>query len=130
MRCLGERFGKIMPGKTLVSADDRLTRRLAGSGLCRGLLGMQAVAGSIALLMLLWVGAISPHLVHHLADADHGQICLLSVQASHVPSLLEAGPSPMLAQVAQAWPPDPAADCLWVHIAVTGLPRAPPTARS
>jgi hypothetical protein len=130
MRYLGERFRKIMPGKSLVGADDRLTRRLAGLGRCRGLLGMRAVAGSIALLMLLWVGAISPHLVHHLADADHGQVCLLSVQASHFPSLIEAGPSLVLAQVTQAWPPDPAADCLWVHIAVTGLPRAPPAAHS
>src|SRR5215831_6704429 len=74
MRCLGERFGKIMPGKTLVSADDRLTRRLSDLSRCRGLLGMRAVAGSIALLMLLWVGAMSPHLVHHLADADQGQL--------------------------------------------------------
>jgi hypothetical protein len=119
-----------MPGKSLVGADDRLTRRLAGLGRCRGLLGMRAVAGSIALLMLLWVGAISPHLVHHLADADHGQVCLLSVQASHFPSLIEAGPSLVRAQVTQAWPPDPAADCLWVHIAVPGLPRAPPAAYS
>jgi hypothetical protein len=119
-----------MPGKTLVSADNHLARRVTGSGLYRGLLGMQAVAGGIALLMLLWVGAMSPHLVHHLADADHGQVCLLSVQASHLPSLIDAGPSLMLVQVRQAWPPDPAADCLQVHIAVTGLPRAPPASRA
>lgn len=119
-----------MPGKTLVRADDRLTRELAGSGLCRGLLGLRAIAAGTALLILLWVGAMGPHLVHHLADADHGHVCLLSVQASHFPSLIDAGPSLVLAQVTQTWPPDLAADCLRVHIAVTGLPRAPPTSRS
>jgi hypothetical protein len=119
-----------MPGKTLVGADGRLTLRPAGSGLCRGLLGLRTIAAGTALLILLWVGAMSPHLVHHLADADHGQVCLLSVQASHFPSLIDAGPSLVLVQVTQAWSPDLVADCLRVHLAVTGLPRAPPTSRS
>jgi hypothetical protein len=130
MRCLEERFGRIMPGKSLVGADDSLTQGLAGSGLCQGLLGLRVIAAGTALLILLWVGAIGPHLVHHLADADHGQVCLLSVQASHFPSLIEAGPSLVLVQVTQIWPLDLAADCLRVHIAVTDLPRAPPTSRS
>ena len=79
--------------------------------------------------MLLWVGAMSPHLVHHLADADHGPACLLSVQASHVPSLVAAGPSLTLALVTQALPHDPVVDCLRVDVPGTGRPRAPPTSR-
>jgi putative copper export protein len=32
---------------------------------------LRTVASAAALMMLLWVGAMSPHLVHHLFDEDH-----------------------------------------------------------
>ncbi|MBI3327014.1 MAG: hypothetical protein HYZ81_09980, partial [Nitrospinae bacterium] len=49
---------------------------IAGSALLACRWRKRASAVGTALLILLVVGAMGPHLVHHLFDADHGQTCL------------------------------------------------------
>ena len=109
--------------------DKCLHRRVFGPGLpwCRRC--MTVAAGGVALLMLLWVGAMSPHLVHHLFDEDHEQACLMSAQASTVPCLTVTQPSLVLPRTPPlrllvlpvAYP--------WVQLTAIGFPRAPPFVR-
>ncbi|MBI3326804.1 MAG: hypothetical protein HYZ81_08895, partial [Nitrospinae bacterium] len=107
-----------------------LIDRIAGSALLAYRWRKRASAVGTALLILLVVGAMGPHVVHHLFDADHGQTCLLSTQASHFPPLAAAGPSVVLAQAIERWKPSLPASRPQVHLAINGLPRAPPSAHA
>jgi hypothetical protein len=88
---------------------------------------LRTMAGVVALLLLLWMAAMSPHLVHHLSEAGHGQTCLLSAQGSSCPTLMAAEPSLKLTLEIQAGPSDLPTTSPHVHLAVTGRPRAPPS---
>jgi hypothetical protein len=102
---------------------------MATPGVVWPLRRLRAMAGVVALLILVWMGAMSPHLVHHLADAGHEQTCLLSVQGSSCPTLMAAVPSLGPTQAVQGAPPAPPTTSPQVHLAVTGRPRAPPWSR-
>jgi hypothetical protein len=90
----------------------------------------RSIAGAGALMMLLWVGAMSPHLVHHLFDEDHAQVCLMSEQAGQFPGLMVVQPS-------LALPPTPPLGFPVLplfspreHRTATSLSRAPPCVRA
>ena len=55
--------------------------------------------------MLFWVGAMSPHLVHHLFDEEHGQACLMFEPDNCFPCLIGAQLSLILPQTPHPWPP-------------------------
>jgi hypothetical protein len=90
---------------------------------------LRSIAAATALIILLWVGAISPHLVHHLFDEDQAQFCLMSAQAGHFPWLIGMQPSLALLNTLQlgfpvlpVWfPPKP--------YTISSLSRAPPFLR-
>ncbi len=107
-----------------------LVHWITGSAVRKGDWRKRAIAVAITLLILLIGEAMGPHSVHHLFDANHGQVCLLSAQASHFPAVAAAGPSVALAHAMEAWNPAPPAPCPQVHFVVSGRPRAPPSAIS
>jgi hypothetical protein len=78
--------------------------------------------------MLLWVGAMSPHLVHHLFDEDHEQVCLMFEQANTFPCLMVAQPSLVLPQVPPLRLAARPVFSPQVHLTTTASPRAPPSA--
>jgi hypothetical protein len=88
---------------------------------------LRGIASAVGLAMLVWVGAISPHLVHHLLDEDHGQACLMFEQADGSPCLLIAQPSLALPQIPQLSPPVHPLSYPPVRLTTTGSPRAPPS---
>jgi hypothetical protein len=88
---------------------------------------LRVVASALGLAMLVWVGAMSPHLVHHLFDEDHGQVCLMFEQADGFPCLVITPPSLVLPQTPQLWLPVDPLSYPPVHRTVAGSPRAPPS---
>jgi hypothetical protein len=93
----------------------RLIRKILASDRRRYRRPLRACAGGVALLLLFWVGAMSPHLVHHLFDDDHGQVCLMSEQANTSPGL------PLIL---------PQTPQLWVPSLLIAFPQAPRAAIS
>ena len=93
---------------------------------------LRTLAAATALILLLWVGAMSPHLVHHLFDVDEAlaQTCLMSEQAGQFPCLVVTQPSLALPNTPQlAFPALP----VWsppTPCAANGLSRAPPSIRA
>ena len=49
----------------------------------------RTVAAATAPIVLSWVGAMSPHLIHHLFDKDQAQLCQMSLQAGQFPYPLQ-----------------------------------------
>jgi hypothetical protein len=90
---------------------------------------LRSLAAATALTILLWVGAISPHLVHHLFDEDQAQLCLLAMQASQSPGLLVMQPSPILLNTPQLGSPVLPVVPPPTHCTVNSLSRAPPFLR-
>jgi hypothetical protein len=93
---------------------------------------LPTLAAATALILLLWVGAMSPHLVHHLFDVDEAlaQTCLMSEQAGQFPCLVVMQPSLALPNTPQlAFPALPVLSPL-KPCAVNGLSRAPPFIRT
>jgi hypothetical protein len=78
-------------------------------------------------MILLWVGAMGPHLVHHLFDENHKQVCLMFEQANIFPSLMVAQPSLVLPQMPQRRRPARPVSSPLVQLTPTGSPRAPPS---
>jgi hypothetical protein len=90
----------------------------------------RTIAGGIAFLVVLWVGAMSPHFVHHLFDIGQVQDCLIAAQATHVPSLVVPSPRLVLPQtMRQALPACPVF-FPQVDRPTTNHPRAPPSVYS
>jgi hypothetical protein len=88
---------------------------------------LRTAAGAAALMILLWVGAMGPHLVHHLFDEHHKQVCLMFEQANIFPSLMVAQPSLVLPQMPQRRRPARPVSSPLVQLTPTGSPRAPPS---
>jgi hypothetical protein len=88
---------------------------------------LRLIASALGLALLVWVGAISPHLVHHLFDEDHGHVCLMFEAADGSPCLVITPPSPMLPSSPQLWRPIHPLSYLPVHLITTSSPRAPPS---
>jgi hypothetical protein len=107
--------------------ETRLSRRMLGSDLLRYRRLPRAVAGGLVLLLLLWVGAMSPHLVHHLFDEDHGPVCLMSEQGNSAPGLPIVQPKLVLPQTPQPWFPSLPIAAPQTSHATIASPRAPPS---
>src|SRR6266508_2144393 len=90
---------------------------------------VRVIASATGLAILLWVGALSPHLVHHLFDEDHGQACLMFEQANGSPCLMVAQPSLVQPQTPHLTPPIDPLSYLPVHLIAPYSPRAPPSSR-
>jgi hypothetical protein len=88
---------------------------------------LQTAASTTALLMLSWVGAMSPHLVHHLFDENQEQVCLMFEQANIFPCLMVAQPSLVRPQMPQLRLPARPVSYPLVRLTTTGSPRAPPS---
>jgi hypothetical protein len=91
---------------------------------------LPTLAAATALILLLWVGAMSPHLVHHLFDEALAQTCPMSEEAGQFPCLLVMPPSLALPNTPQLGFPalpvlSPPKPCT-----VNGLSRAPPSMRA
>ena len=87
---------------------------------------LRGLAAATALILLLWVGAMSPHLVHHLFDENQAQTCPMSAQAGQFPYFIGMQPSLALPNTPQLGLPtlpvlSPPKPCT-----VNGLSRAPP----
>ena len=106
--------------------ETRPNRRILGADLpcCRR--PLPAVAGGLALLLLLWVGAMSPHLVHHLFDEEHGPVCLMSEQGNSSAGLPMLQPALALPQTPQPWFPSTPIAAPQTSRAGIATPRAPP----
>ena len=104
----------------------RPTRRMLGADLLCYRRLLPAVAGGLALLLMLWVGAMSPHLVHHLFDEDHGPVCLMSEQGNSSPGLPILQSTLVLPQTPQPWFPSPPIAAPQTSRAGIASPRAPP----
>jgi hypothetical protein len=57
---------------------------------------VRLLASALGLARFVWVGAISPHLVHHLFDENPGQVCLMFEEADGSPRLVITPPSLVL----------------------------------
>lgn len=106
---------------------DRRIRGVVGSALHRGRWHKRVVAVSTALLILLAIGAVGPHLVHHAFSADQEQACLLATQAMHHPWLGTAEPSVVAPQLMQAWHLMPSPLSPQAFLTATSFARAPPS---
>jgi len=107
-----------------------LIRRIAGSGSLTYRWHQRALPVAAILLILVVVGGMGPHLVHHLFEANHAEACLLFVQASHCPGLTPVGPSILLAHTMEAWSPGLPVPPSQIFLTVSNLPRAPPSTRA
>jgi hypothetical protein len=105
----------------------RLIRKILASDRRRYRRPLRACAGGVALLLLFWVGAMSPHLVHHLFDDDHGQVCLMSEQANTSPGLPLIQPRLVLPQTPQLWFPSLLIAFPQAPRAAISSARAPPS---
>jgi hypothetical protein len=105
----------------------RLIRKILGSDMLWYRPLLPAIAGGLALLLLFWVGAMSPHLVHHLFDEDHGAVCLMSGQASSSPGLPIVQPRLVPPQTPRPWLPSLPIAAPQPYRVVVGSPRAPPS---
>src|SRR5262245_16304165 len=85
------------------------------------------LASASGLALLVWVGAISPHLVHHLFETDAGQACPMLAEADGSLCLIIAPPSLVLPQVPQQWRPIHPRFYAPALFPITGQPRAPPS---
>jgi hypothetical protein len=90
---------------------------------------LRILAVATALIVLLWVGAMGPHLVHHLFDEDQPQVCLIFAQASHFPCLIEVQPSLALLDMPRLGFPVLPGLSPQKYCTVNGLSRAPPFLR-
>jgi hypothetical protein len=120
---------------TQPAADLPATDRWVAAVLLSGLVGLwvtggrrrRATALATSLLMLAFVSASAPHLVHHILDPEQAQHCEILKSVNHVEGATAASdppPAPLIARpLAKAAPVPPAVETL-----AAACGRAPPAA--
>jgi hypothetical protein len=88
---------------------------------------VRLLAGAVGLAPLIWVGAISPHLVHHLFEVGDEQACLMLAEADGLPCLISAPPTLLLPRTPQGWLSVHPRFSPSVHLPIAVRPRAPPS---
>lgn len=104
----------------------RLMPQIRGAGRQRYYRYLRLVSAGVALLILLWVGAMSPHLVHHLFEAGHEPVCLLFEQANSTPCLVVVQPCLVIPQTLHHKLPTLPTILQSAPCVTVGSPRAPP----